>query len=154
MAIFDAFLKLDGIKGENADGSISLESFSWGVSNAIGSATGGAGSGKASFQDLSFKSMAGMEAPDLFTACANGKHIPTGQLTISHKQTPLLTITFSDVFISSYKIDQMTIKLTNAEEPNSSLGGSPMNNVSFNFLKYVFQTRGSSSSGNTTGNPT
>ena len=152
MAIFDAFLKLDGIKGENPDGSITLESFSWGVSNSIGSATGGAGSGKASFQDLSFKSPAGSEAPDLFRKCANGEHIPTGQLTISDKHTPLLTITFSDVFISSYKIDQMTIKLTNAGEPSGQLN-APMNNVSFNFLKYVFQARGSSSSGDTNGNP-
>jgi type VI secretion system secreted protein Hcp len=149
---FDAFLKLDGIKGENPDGSITLESFSWGVSNSISSATGGAGSGKASFQDLSFKSAAGSEAPDLFTACATGKHIPSGQLTISDKHTPLLTITFSDVFISTYKIDQMTIKLTNADAPNAQLT-APMNNVSFNFLKYVFQTPGSSSSGDTAGNP-
>ena len=32
MAIFDAFLKIDGVNGE-IKGEIQLESFSWGVSN-------------------------------------------------------------------------------------------------------------------------
>jgi type VI protein secretion system component Hcp len=150
---FDAFLKLDGIKGEGAGGTISLESFSWGVSNSVSSATGGAGSGKASFQDFSFRSVAGSEAPDLFLACASGKHIRSGELTISDKRSPVITITFSDLFISSYKIDQMTLKLDTGEQTSPPLG-PPMGHVSFNFLKYTFQTPGSSSSGGTNGNPT
>ena len=151
MALVDFFLKLDGIKGENPDQSMTLESFSWGASNAIGSATGGAGSGKVSFQDLSFRSRLGSEAPDLLMHCANGMHIKNGTLTVTQKQTNLLTITFSEVFITSYKIEPATIKLTNADEPNTQ---APMNHVSFNFLSYTFQTPGSSTCGNTSGNPT
>ena len=151
MALVDFFLKLDGIKGENPDHSITLESFSWGVSNATSSATGGAGSGKASFQDLSFRSPTGSEAPDLLMACANGKHIASGILTVSHKQTNLLTITFQEVFITSYKIDQMALKIDSDDRTSSP--SLPMNNVSFNFRSYTFQTAGGSpTSGTTDGN--
>ena len=151
---FDAFLKLDGIKGEGAGGTITLESFSWGVSNSSSAATGGAGSGKASFQDFSFSSVAGSESADLLLACASGKHISSGQLSIMDKSSPLITITFSDVLISSYKLDQMNIKLdTAAIASQSPKLGPPMGNVSFNFAKFEFQTRGSSSSGSTNGNP-
>lgn len=149
---FDAFLKLEGIKGEGSGGAITLESFSWGVSNSSSPATGGAGSGKASFQDFSFRSIAGSESADLLLACASGQHIRSGQLTVSDKNTPLITITFSDVFISSYKIDQMTLKLDTGAEPSPPLA-PPMGNVSFNFAKFVFQTNGSTSSGSTDGNP-
>lgn len=149
---FDAFLKLDGIKGEGSGGAITLESFSWGVSNSSSTATGGAGTGKASFQDFSFRSIAGSESADLLLACASGKHIPVGELTISNRNTPLITIKFSDVFISSYKLDQMTIKLDTGEQTNPPLA-PPMGHVSFNFLKFLFQTPGSSSSGSTNGNP-
>jgi type VI secretion system secreted protein Hcp len=143
---FDAFLKLDGIKGEGPAGEISLESFSWGVSNTstIGSATGGAGSGKAMFQDFSFTSVAGAESADLFLAAAAGKHIQSGQLTVSDKSSSLITITFSDVLISSYKIDQMSLKIDSAGQ---SQLGAPTGRVSFNFAKFVFQTKGSSASG-------
>ena len=154
MALVDFFLKLDGIKGENPDHSITLESFSWGVSNATSSATGGAGSGKASFQDLSFRSPTGSEAPDLLMACADGKHIESGILTVSHKHTNtnLLTITFQNVFITSYKIDQMALKIDSDDRTSSP--SLPMNNVSFNFRNYTFQAHESSTSSSTTGNRT
>ena len=54
---FDAFLMLDGIKGESNDakhkGEIDVKSFSWGVSQTGAGHTGlGSGAGKAEFQDL------------------------------------------------------------------------------------------------------
>src|SRR5437879_3959216 len=107
---FDAFLKFEGIKGEGAGGSVNLESFSWGVQNSSSAATGGAGSGKASFQDFSFSFVAGTESPDLLLACASGQHIKSGELSIMDKTSPLITIKFTDVIISSYKLDQMNIK--------------------------------------------
>src|ERR1051326_1550620 len=117
---FDAFLKLDGIKGEGAGGTITLESFSWGVSNSSSAATGGAGSGTASFQDFSFSTVAGTESADLLLACASGQHIASGQLSIMEKASPLITITFSDVIILSYKIDQMNLKRDNAATAKQS----------------------------------
>ena len=150
---FDAFLKLDGIKGEGSGGAITLESFSWGVSNTSSQATGGAGAGKAVFQDFSFTSALGSAAPDLLLAAAQGKVIKTGQLTISER-APVLVITFSDVIISSYKIDEapLSIKLGDIGPHHEVRLGPPMERVSFNFSKFVFQTNGNVASGGPGGN--
>jgi len=88
MAIFDAFLKLDGINGESADakhkGEIDLVSFSWGATNpvSIGSATGGAGAGKLKFDDLRVVKKVDLSSPKLFQACATGQHISTGTIVV------------------------------------------------------------------------
>src|SRR5262245_16647054 len=128
---FDAFLKLDGIKGEGPGGAITLESFSWGVSNTSSQATGGAGAGKAVFQDFSFTAAAGSEAADLFMAAAQGKAIRTGQLSISDKtMRPLITITFNEVLISSYKLHEgPTIKLGDGSVRSMTQLSAPVNDV-------------------------
>ena len=66
---FDAFLKIDGIPGESTDkthpGEIEIESYSWGLSNQRPAARGGGGgAGKASFQDMSFSSLASAAGPN------------------------------------------------------------------------------------------
>src|SRR5262249_8182177 len=105
MAIFDAFLKIEGITGEHK-GEIQLESFSWGVSNPIsrGSATGGAGAGKIAFQDFTFTSRIGRQSTELFMHAAQGTNFRGADLTINGR-TSFLKVSFFDVFISSYKQD-------------------------------------------------
>ena len=110
----DAFLKLDGIKGESRDAShkdeIDIMSFSWGVSQTgtIGGVGGGAGAGKAQFQDFHFTKRMDKSSPNLFLGCATGEHIKTGILTARRAgQTKgdqdFLKITLSDCLISSYQ---------------------------------------------------
>jgi type VI secretion system secreted protein Hcp len=83
---FDAFLKLNGIKGESADDKhrdeIEIESFSWGLSNAGTTLGGGGGAGRASFQDFSFTAGSSKASPLLFEYCATGKHIQDATLTL------------------------------------------------------------------------
>src|SRR4051794_13400535 len=88
---FDAFLKLEGIPGESLDKQytewIEVESFSWGVAQVTtgggaSSATGGAGAGKAAFQDLHFVTNFSKASPELFKRCATGEHIKTGVLAV------------------------------------------------------------------------
>jgi type VI secretion system secreted protein Hcp len=145
---FDAFLKIDGINGESRGGEIRLESFSWGVSNSSSTATSGSGAsaGKASFQDFSFAAVVGKQSPQLFEAAAEGKLLPSATLTVTDKIEPL-TIKFSDVFISSYKLDEGAIKLSEGVLPAVQLG-PPMESVSFNFAKVEFQTGGNVGTGN------
>ncbi|HXC76072.1 MAG TPA: type VI secretion system tube protein Hcp [Candidatus Acidoferrum sp.] len=87
MAIVDYFLNIDGIPGESTDakykGEIQLNSFSIGESNSstLGSATGGAGAGKVSFQDFNFTTKFSKASPKLMLACATGKHIPSAVMT-------------------------------------------------------------------------
>jgi X-X-X-Leu-X-X-Gly heptad repeat protein len=150
MAI-DAFLKLDGIPGESQEG-IRLQSFSWGVSNPSSNVTssgGSAGSGKASFQDFSFTSVVGKQSPQLFRSVVEGTRIGSGTLTVNDKVEPI-TIKFSEVFISSYKLDEGAIKLSEGAIKLSEGAvqlGAPMEAVSFNFTSVEFQARGNISIG-------
>ena len=136
---FDAFLKIEGINGA---GEIRLESFSWGVCNSSSIAAGsGAGGGRASFQDFSFAAVVGKQSPQLFEAAAEGRLIQSATLTVTDKIEPL-TIKFSEVFISSYKLDEGAIKISEGVLPAVQLG-PPMESVSFNFAKVEFQAGGS-----------
>jgi type VI secretion system secreted protein Hcp len=109
---FDAFLKLDGIPGESQDknhpNEIEIESYSWGLSNSgsLGSG-GGGGAGKASFQDMSFTSLASAAGPLLAAACATGRHIANAVLTLRKSGgggggLEFIKIKLEDVLVSSY----------------------------------------------------
>jgi type VI secretion system secreted protein Hcp len=87
---YDMFLKLDGIPGESTDDKhrdqIVLESFSWGESNIgahVAASGAGAGAGKVSMQDFHFTARVSKASPTLMLYCASGKHIPTGQMSVS-----------------------------------------------------------------------
>jgi type VI secretion system secreted protein Hcp len=134
MAAFDAFLKIDGIKGESMDAThkdeIQLESFSWGASN-IGSHSsgGGGGAGKVVFQDFHFVMNSNRASPNLMGACATGKHIPSALLTLRKaggKQQEFVKVKFTDLLISTY-------------QSGGNAGGSiPVDQISFNFTKIEF----------------
>ena len=150
----DAFLKIEGITDKVRGGEIQLESFSWGVSNTstIGGAGGGAGAGKASFQDFSFTALVGEQSPKLFEAAAMGQPIRNAMLRVTDKIEPFM-ITFSSVLISSYKLDegaQVSQKCFDGDLPGVQRG-VPMENVSFNFLKIEFQVGGTIASGGPSG---
>jgi len=108
MALFDAFLKLDGISGESADakhkGEIDLVSFGWGESNSfsIGSATGGAGGGKMKFDEFKIVKKVDAATPPLLLACATGQHIKQGTLVVRKAggvQLEFLKVTLNLLFV-------------------------------------------------------
>ena len=109
---FDAFLKIDGIKGESTDkghpDEIEIDSFSWGVSNTGSvSSGGGGGAGKAVNQDFSFSTGLSKASPNLMLACATGRHFPSATLTCRKaggNQVEFLKIKLTDVLVSSYEI--------------------------------------------------
>lgn len=61
---------------EGKPGGIAIVKFSFGVENqtTIGSATGGAGSGKAKLKEFEFDKVADRSTPAFFIACASGGH--------------------------------------------------------------------------------
>ena len=132
MALFDAFLKIEGIEGESLqkghEKEIELSSFSWGEQNT-GSFAGnlGGGSGKVSMQDFHYSVPINKSSPKLFLACATGEHIKGATLTIrkaGKTQQEFLKWKFTDLLISSYH--------------TGGSGGAdvlPMDQVSFNFTK-------------------
>jgi type VI secretion system secreted protein Hcp len=106
----DIFLELDGIKGESADAkhkeAIDLLAWSWGLSNGgtFHSGSGG-GSGKASFQDISFTKYIDKATADLMYACASGKHLKKGTLYVrkaGEKPLEYLTYTLEEILVSSF----------------------------------------------------
>ena len=133
----DMFLKLDGIKGESQvkghEDEIDVESFSWGLSQSGTLAGGGgAGAGKAQFQDFHFTKRMDKSSPVLFLGCATGEHIKSGILTArrgsaEHKdEQQFLKITLSDCLISSYQTG------------GSSGGDLPTDSFSLNYAKIEF----------------
>ena len=128
-----AFLKIDGIKGESVDakhaGEIDVEAFSWGLAQtAAGGVGGGAGAGKASFSDFSFMTKVTTASPQLVLACASGKHLKEAVLTARRPgaaAVEFLKITFTDVLISSFQ--------------ESGSDDVPGDSVSFNFAKIKFE---------------
>jgi type VI secretion system secreted protein Hcp len=129
---FDAFLKLDGIKGESQDKThkdeIELHSFSWGATNAGSMASGGGGgTGKVSMSDFHFTKPHSVASPKLMQSCATGDHIKSAILTVRKaggSQLEFLKIKLTDVLVSSYQT---------GGNPKGDTG--PMDQVSINFGK-------------------
>ena len=104
----DMFLKLDGIKGESGDhkhkDESHIESFSWGMSQGGGHATGGGGgTGKVHVHDISITKFVDKSTPALMLACCGGKHIPNGLITVrkaGEKPVEYLKIKLVDILIS------------------------------------------------------
>jgi type VI secretion system secreted protein Hcp len=112
---FDAFLKLGDIVGDSTDkvhkGEIPVLFYSFGIANtgSIGSATGGAGAGKATFTDFNFTTGMSAASPKLMLACASGKHFPEALLTLRHSGNgpqggfEFCRVTLKEVLITSYQ---------------------------------------------------
>jgi type VI secretion system secreted protein Hcp len=130
---FDAFLKLEGIKGESKDKAypapaIHIESFSFGMSQqgTFGTATGG-GAGKVNVHDLSVTKYVDNSSAELALHCANGKHIKSGLLVLrkaGEKPVDYMKIKLENILVSS------------VQHSGHSGGDVPMESLSLNFSKF------------------
>jgi len=119
-------LKVDGL---NCNGALGTDTFAigawtFGATQSI-STTGGGGSGagKATITDLNVQKQFDECSPALFNGVTTGKHFQTVSLVQQDKKTTTMTVTLTDVLISSYSI-------------GGSKGDSdPNESVSFNFGK-------------------
>lgn len=79
------FLDIDGIQGESTDedhgGEIDVSTWSWGVDRAGGPGPGGAGSGRAQFDELQVSARISAASPRLAQSCVTGRHHRTAVLT-------------------------------------------------------------------------
>lgn len=141
----DYFLKIDGIQGESTDakhkGEISILSWSWGETQATAPGAGG-GAGKVSMQDFRFSKAVDKASPKLLLACASAQRIKDAVLSCRRggSSQDFLTLTLSDVTVSSYEIvgsgaaldptDQLALHFAKIEfnyveqNPDGSMGAS------------------------------
>ncbi len=143
----DMFMEMGDIKGESQDkdfkgkGAIDVIAWSWGMSQS-GSfhAAAGGGSGKASFQDISFTKWVDKSSPKLMLALAKGTHIAECKLTCrkaGEGQQKYIEITMKPCLVTSL-----------------STGGSGgedrlTENVTLNFKDVAFQYYVQDEKGNT-----
>ena len=154
---FDVFLKIDGIDGEatakNFFKWLNVESFSWGVTNAVQvNAAGGGSVGKALEQELHVVAPVQISSPKLFLFAAEGRHIARAELDVVGRDQPaFLKITFEDVLVSSFTMsgrggdalphDSFTLNYRRVNEsvaprlPSGALGGAI--HEQFDFFKNV-----------------
>ncbi len=147
----DAFLKIDGVKGESADAKhkdeIDVISWSFGETSSSTAQTygGGGGAGKVKFQDFKFTMRTNTASPQLFQYCANGKHIKEAKLIVRRSdqtQAEYLQIWLQDLVVSSflnmgssgpnipYPVDEILLNFSSIKieyktiKQDGSLGGS------------------------------
>jgi type VI secretion system secreted protein Hcp len=130
---FDAFLKIDGIDGESQDAKhkseIQVLSWSFGDSNTQAPTTRGAAAGRSQL-DFSFVKVVDKASPLLMQRTCAGQSIPSATLTVrrqvSTDEPPVefLKVTMSEVIITSL-----------LQGGNCQTDGSPLDQVSFSFLK-------------------
>lgn len=105
----DMFLKIEDLKGESADdkhkGEIDVLAWSWGASQSGTMHTGGgAGAGKANFQDVSVTKWVDKSSHALLKAVAVGQHVKSALLTVrkaGEKPLEYIKLTMKDCLISS-----------------------------------------------------
>jgi len=114
---YDAFLKLDGMDGESTDdkykGYVEVASFSFGATHmqTLGSATTGAGSGKASLGELQISKVVDKSSAVLFQKCCTGEHFPKGKFVVRKAggtQMEYLVLTMETVFVTQCHMSSAT----------------------------------------------
>ena len=145
----DYFLKIDGIDGESQDSKhtseIQVDDFQLNVVNR--GRQGDYKVGKAVIDDARFVASVDQSYPKLKEACAKGDHLPKAVLTCrkaGKSQQDFLRITFSDLLITSCKLDtsadslptmDFTISFVKKQidyreqKPDGTLGGTISANV-------------------------
>jgi len=128
----DMFLKLDSIKGEAQDSKhkdeVDILAWSWGMAQTGTTHTGsGGGAGKVAVQDIHITKWLDAASTPLMLACCNGKHIPTGTITVRKAgENPLEYL----------KIDLTEILVTSVTTGGSGGEDRLTENVSLNFRQF------------------
>lgn len=126
----DMFLKIEGIDGESTAAGghgdwIEIKSFSWGASRPSTSTGRTRGGGRTSFSDMSVVKRIDAASPNLYLACASGKHYPSATLQIrktGEGPVPYMEYRLEKVRISSVSVSTSEGSAEPVEEVTLSYG--------------------------------
>lgn len=132
----DMFLKIETVDGETIDKThkatkdCDILAWSWGISNSgTAHVGGGAGAGKANFQDISVTKYVDTASHALLLACATGEHFSKAKLTVRKAGKTQL----------EYIVIDMEQVLITAVSTGGSGGEDRLTeNVTLNFAKITF----------------
>jgi len=107
-------LVVENLGGPGEATKMPIRDYSWGIKNATTTTSGGAGAGKATFEDLTIEKLVDDNSVALARAVATGVHFPSATVTIYQPgtTTPQSIFTMSNVTISGV---HHTHKTTNIE---------------------------------------
>ncbi|CAN7245741.1 hypothetical protein ASF11_00010 [Acidovorax sp. Leaf76] len=111
------FMKVEGASGESKDAAhkdwTDVESFTWGVTQPHSMASGGgAGAGKADFQNLNIVANIDKCYPAVLKHCATGKHL--GQVEISMCKAGGTQIEFGKITLTDVMVTNVTVSGTSS----------------------------------------
>jgi type VI secretion system secreted protein Hcp len=154
MAI-DAYLQIDGIKGESMDdkhkGWIEVSDVHWGIQqprSPTASTGGGHTAERVEMDDVMFKKVADLSSPTLMQTCAMGRTIPKAKLEFMRADGNGQPIKYFEIELENVLIGMIT--------PGIKGGGAILSeNVCLKFSKvrwmYTKQQIGGGGAGNTAG---
>ena len=126
----EIFAKLGDIQGESTDdrhkGEIEILSYTWGLAHPV--AAGGAVTGRATFQNVSFTHHIDKASPKIMEACALNRRLPEARIT--HRRP------------GGAQPEYLTLKLTNVVVTSVSLSdtvGGGIENVTLAFAQVDFE---------------
>jgi type VI secretion system secreted protein Hcp len=132
MAQVDAFLKLDGIRGESQDskhsGEIEVLNWNWAMTNSGSAHYGqGAGAGKVQVGDIHILKRVDTATPILMKACATGQHVASGTLTVRKS---------GGTALEYFKVDLTEILVSSIRPASDANSPFLMEDVAINFASF------------------
>ncbi len=145
----DAFVQIDGVKGESTDKAhkewIEILSFSHGIHQPISASASSAGGGtteKADFRDIVFTMTCDKTFPELMKLCAEGKHIKKATFHFNRSGGDGKRVLYLKYELEDFVISNISIGASD---------GVPSVEVALNYgkVKYTYeqQKRGDGSGG-------
>jgi type VI secretion system secreted protein Hcp len=137
------FIRIGDIKGESQDtrhkDEIEVLSWAWGVSNTGTMSSSGGGSGRPSFQDVTFKHLIDRASPSLMLACATGEHFKDARLTVRKMGT-----TTPQEFLL---IGLQHVTVTSVQSSGTAEAGGLVEYVTLHFARVDFEYKGQNPDG-------
>lgn len=151
---FDAFIQLEGIKGESTDDKhkdwIEIHNYGFGASqpqSSTASSAGSLSSSRVNIQDFTFTKNLDITSPKLFEYCCTGQHIPTVIVNLNRAggdKAKYMEYKLTDVIVSSVgrggdangnedvPIEAVTLHFAKCEMTYTRIGvdGKPAGNAS------------------------